>query len=147
MPEPEPESELDSEPEPESAAQSEPGFMATFGEPDQISEGNYGQSVTPDNWTLYKVFTRKTIRVSWTRRRLQQAVIWPTVLAVIHLAFWLFFEWLLDLELETDDGNMPQIKQVRRGPDPSCHLLNPRPRRRTPFILNTTSQIERVPEN
>jgi len=84
--------------------------MAT-GESD-IREGNYGQSVTPGNWTLYKVFTRKTILVSWRRWRLQQALIWPTCHAVIHLAFWLFFEWLLEKELETDDKNMPQIKQV-----------------------------------
>jgi len=82
---------------------------------DKVSDfrvNEYGQAVTPDNWTLYKVFTKKIVLVSWTRWRLQQALVWPTVHAIIHLAFWIFFKWLLEQEMETDDPNMPQIDEV-----------------------------------
>eukprot|EP00929_Paragymnodinium_shiwhaense_P064280 TRINITY_DN32188_c0_g1_i1.p1 TRINITY_DN32188_c0_g1~~TRINITY_DN32188_c0_g1_i1.p1 ORF type:complete len:1389 (+),score=233.65 TRINITY_DN32188_c0_g1_i1:111-4277(+) len=77
-----------------------------------MSDLQYGQAVTPSSWILYKVFTRKIFLVSWTRWRLQQALVWPSIHAIIHLGFWSFFKWMLDNELDTNDPNMPEIDEV-----------------------------------
>lgn len=77
-----------------------------------MAADGYGRSVAPSNWELYKVFTANIIRVSWTRWRLQQALLWPTVHAFLHLGFWEFCLWMLEAELDSLDENMPEIDEV-----------------------------------